>query len=119
MTTHGDQLKRKALIATFSLQLALIGASSAWAAPGGGATSSDTPAIDSTTMRLALARLETDENVRVVVVSGEGGNFSAGQDLKQFFRALDASLRRCAVDHLVVAGPDDFRRLLISRRSFG
>ena len=57
MATHGDQLKRKALIATFSLQLALIGASSAWAAPGGGATSSDTPAIDLTTMRLALARL--------------------------------------------------------------
>jgi hypothetical protein len=57
MATHGDQLKRKALIATFSLQLALIGASSAWAAPGGGATSSDTPAIDSTTMRLAQARL--------------------------------------------------------------
>ena len=57
MATHGDQLKRKALIATFSFQLALIGASSAWAAPGGGATSSDTPAIDLTTMRLALARL--------------------------------------------------------------
>src|SRR6202166_795469 len=37
----------------------------------------------------ALARLEVDENVRVVVVSGEGGNFSAGQDLKKFFRALE------------------------------
>ena len=37
----------------------------------------------------ALARLETDENVRVVVVSGEGGNFSAGQDLKKFFRELE------------------------------
>src|SRR5580693_7663829 len=37
----------------------------------------------------ALAKLEVDENVRVVVVSGEGGNFSAGQDLKQFFRALE------------------------------
>jgi len=37
----------------------------------------------------ALARLEVDENVRVVVVSGEGGNFSAGQDLKKFFRELE------------------------------
>src|SRR5580692_8185005 len=37
----------------------------------------------------ALAKLEVDENVKVVVVSGEGGNFSAGQDLKQFFRALE------------------------------
>src|SRR5260370_33741214 len=37
----------------------------------------------------ALARLETDDNVRVVVVSGEGGNFSAGQDLKKFFRELE------------------------------
>jgi trans-feruloyl-CoA hydratase/vanillin synthase len=37
----------------------------------------------------ALARLEVDDNVRVVVVSGEGGNFSAGQDLKKFFRELE------------------------------
>src|SRR3954469_11110636 len=37
----------------------------------------------------ALARLEVDEDVRVVVVGGEGGNFSAGQDLKKFFRDLE------------------------------
>ncbi len=37
----------------------------------------------------ALARLETDDDVKVVVVSGEGGNFSAGQDLKKFFRELE------------------------------
>ena len=37
----------------------------------------------------ALARLETDDDVRVVVVSGEGGNFSAGQDLQKFFRELE------------------------------
>src|SRR6478752_10718059 len=37
----------------------------------------------------ALARLEVDDNVKVVVVTGEGGNFSAGQDLKKFFRELE------------------------------
>src|SRR6202162_2732266 len=37
----------------------------------------------------ALARLEVDDNVKVVVVSGEGGNFSAGQDLQKFFRDLE------------------------------
>src|ERR1044071_3908493 len=37
----------------------------------------------------ALARLEVDDNVKVVVVGGEGGNFSAGQDLQKFFRELE------------------------------
>jgi len=37
----------------------------------------------------ALRRLETDDNVKVVVVTGEGGNFSAGQDLQKFFRELE------------------------------
>ena len=37
----------------------------------------------------ALARLETDDDVKVVVITGEGGNFSAGQDLKMFFRELE------------------------------
>src|SRR3954454_19243462 len=37
----------------------------------------------------ALAHLEVDDNVKVVVITGEGGNFSAGQDLKKFFRELE------------------------------
>ena len=37
----------------------------------------------------ALARLEVDENVKVVVITGAGGNFSAGQDLQKFFRDLE------------------------------
>jgi trans-feruloyl-CoA hydratase/vanillin synthase len=37
----------------------------------------------------ALARLEHDNEVKVVVVSGAGGNFSAGQDLKTFFKELE------------------------------
>ena len=49
---------RKALIVTFSLQLALIGGNLVCAAASGGATSSDSPAIDSTTMRMAMARLK-------------------------------------------------------------
>src|SRR5262249_37583428 len=39
----------------------------------------------------ALARLEVDDAVKVVVVTGEGGNFSAGQDLKKFFRELETN----------------------------
>jgi trans-feruloyl-CoA hydratase/vanillin synthase len=37
----------------------------------------------------ALRRLETDDDAKVVVVTGEGGNFSAGQDLQKFFRELE------------------------------
>lgn len=37
----------------------------------------------------ALAKLEHDDAVKVVVVSGAGGNFSAGQDLQKFFKELE------------------------------
>jgi feruloyl-CoA hydratase/lyase len=37
----------------------------------------------------ALDRLETDDLAKVVVIMGAGGNFSAGQDLKAFFRDFD------------------------------
>lgn len=40
-------------------------------------------------MDATLVELEFDDNVKAVVISGAGGNFSAGQDLKEFFRALE------------------------------
>jgi trans-feruloyl-CoA hydratase/vanillin synthase len=39
----------------------------------------------------ALEQLEFDDDAKVVVITGAGGNFSAGQDLKEFFRELDAN----------------------------
>jgi trans-feruloyl-CoA hydratase/vanillin synthase len=41
----------------------------------------------------ALANMEVDENVKCVVVTGAGGNFSAGQDLRKFFRELEGNPR--------------------------
>jgi trans-feruloyl-CoA hydratase/vanillin synthase len=41
----------------------------------------------------ALASMEVDENVKVVIVTGAGGNFSAGQDLRKFFRELEGNPR--------------------------
>lgn len=51
-------------------------------------------------MDATLAELEFDANVKCVVIAGAGGNFSAGQDLKEFFRALenDPAGRRHAQD---------------------
>ncbi|MFQ5850009.1 MAG: p-hydroxycinnamoyl CoA hydratase/lyase [Candidatus Binatia bacterium] len=37
----------------------------------------------------AVCELETDEETRVLVLTGAGGSWCAGQDLKEFFRALD------------------------------
>jgi trans-feruloyl-CoA hydratase/vanillin synthase len=39
----------------------------------------------------ALERLEFDDEAKVIVITGAGGNFSAGQDLKEFFRELDTN----------------------------
>ncbi|MCK1513151.1 p-hydroxycinnamoyl CoA hydratase/lyase [Bradyrhizobium sp. 190] len=41
-------------------------------------------AMDST-----LKELEKDNDTKVVVIRGAGGTFSAGQDLKEFFRAME------------------------------
>ena len=40
-------------------------------------------------MDRALEELEVDPDVKIVIIRGAGGNFSAGQDLKEFFRALE------------------------------
>jgi len=40
-------------------------------------------------MYRALDELEVDDEVDIVVIGGAGGNFSAGQDLKEFFRYLE------------------------------
>ena len=37
----------------------------------------------------ALEMLESDSETKLVVIGGMGGNFSAGQDLKKFFRELE------------------------------
>ena len=41
----------------------------------------------------ALFQLEDDPDTKVVVIRGAGGNFSAGQDLKEFFRANEGKPR--------------------------
>ncbi|MSQ54546.1 MAG: p-hydroxycinnamoyl CoA hydratase/lyase [Betaproteobacteria bacterium] len=40
-------------------------------------------------MAATLDELEADAETKVVVIAGAGGVFSAGQDLKEFFRALE------------------------------
>jgi trans-feruloyl-CoA hydratase/vanillin synthase len=40
-------------------------------------------------MAATLDELEADPGVKVVVIAGEGGVFSAGQDLREYFRALE------------------------------
>ena len=39
----------------------------------------------------ALEQLEFDDDAKVIVITGAGGNFSAGQDLKEFFRELETN----------------------------
>ena len=47
-----------------------------------------------------LRVLETDPETRCVVIAGKGGYFSAGQDLKEFFRAneKDPAGRKAAAE---------------------
>ncbi len=42
----------------------------------------------------ALAYLEDEPDTKCVVIRGAGGNFSAGQDLKEFFRANEGNPRQ-------------------------
>lgn len=42
-------------------------------------------------MAATLEELEADPATRVVVIAGAGGVFSAGQDLKEYFRALEGN----------------------------
>ena len=48
----------------------------------------------------ALARLHTDAAAKIVVIGGKGGHFSAGLDLKEFFRGTenDPAERRKALE---------------------
>jgi trans-feruloyl-CoA hydratase/vanillin synthase len=41
----------------------------------------------------ALANLEFDDDAKVIVIGGVGGHFSAGQDLKKFFREMEGKPR--------------------------
>jgi trans-feruloyl-CoA hydratase/vanillin synthase len=44
-------------------------------------------------MDRTLEELEQDPDTKVVVIRGAGGNFSAGQDLKEFFRGMEENPR--------------------------
>ena len=46
------------------------------------------PALNDEMVRV-LDQLEIDERVAVVVITGAGDSFSAGMDLKEYFRDLD------------------------------
>ena len=41
----------------------------------------------------ALDALEADERAQVIVITGAGDAFSSGQDLKEYFREVDAGPR--------------------------
>ena len=67
----------------------------------------------------ALAQLEVDDDAKVIVVTGAGGNFSAGQDLKEFFRELDTNpaARRKAAARPPIAGAGNGSTITTSRPS--
>ncbi len=55
-------------------------------------------------MAATLDELEEDPDTKVVVIAGAGGNFSAGQDLKEYFRALEGKPAQAKKARLVSNG---------------
>ena len=69
-------------------------------------------------MEEALTDLEVHPDAKVIVICGAGGNFSAGQDLKMFFRENENNpLGRKNPSEQQTAGGGNFCTIMISQLS--